>query len=157
MTRATPPFEPADPNFADRVRASFARQGLMRLLGAELSAVGAGTCEIRLPFREDLSQQHGFFHAGATAAIADSAGGYAAYALMEASDSVLSVEFKINLLAPARGEMLLARGQVIRGGRTLFVCRADVFARHAGADTLCATMQQTIMRMSGRPDLPTPG
>jgi uncharacterized protein (TIGR00369 family) len=157
METLEPHFEPADPGFAERIRASFARQGLMRLLGAELAAVGAGSCEIRLPFRDDLSQQHGFFHAGATAAIADSAGGYAAYSLMTATDSVLSVEFKINLLAPARGEMLLARGQVIRGGRTLFVCRADVFARRAGADTLCATMQQTIMRMSGRSDLPTPG
>ena len=129
----------------------------MRTLGAELAEIRAGYCEIRLPYREGLSQQHGFFHAGATAAIADSAGGYAAYSLMSATDSVLSVEFKINLLSPARGELLLARGQVLRGGRTLFVCRADVFARRGGGETLCATMQQTLVRMTGRPDLPVPG
>ncbi|MFP5286708.1 MAG: PaaI family thioesterase, partial [Thermoanaerobaculia bacterium] len=93
---------PPDPDFAARVRASFERQGFMRSLGAELIRVEPGACEIRLPFREDLGQQHGYFHAGALGAIADSAGGYAAYTLMGANDSVLSVEYKMNLLAPGR-------------------------------------------------------
>ena len=150
-------FVPEDSDFAERIRASFGRQGLMRTLGAELSDVRPGSCEIRLPYREELSQQHGFFHAGATGAIADSAGGYAAYSLMGAGDSVLSAEYKINLLAPARGDLLIARGEVLRAGRTLSVCRVDVAVRRDGVETLCATMQQTLVRLSGRPDLPRPG
>jgi uncharacterized protein (TIGR00369 family) len=151
------PFEPADPLFAERVRESFARQGLMGTLQAELADVRPGYCEIRLPFRPGLSQQHGFFHAGATSAIADSAGGYAAFSLMEAGDSVLSVEYKINLLAPARGDLLIARGEVLRAGRTLSVCRVEVNVRRGGTERLCATMQQTLMRVRDRPDLPASG
>lgn len=127
----TPPaetFAPSDPEFRERIAASFARQGLMETLGAELTRVEPGFCEIGLPFRPGLSQQHGYFHAGAIGAIADSAGGYAAYSLMGAADSVLSVEYKLNLLAPGRGERLEARGRVLRAGRTLTVCRVDVFA-----------------------------
>jgi uncharacterized protein (TIGR00369 family) len=157
MAPQPPAFVPEDPGFAERVRSSFLRQGLMRTLGAELSEVRPGYCEIRLPYREALSQQHGFFHAGATSAIADSAGGYAAYSLMGATDSVLSVEYKINLLAPARGDLLIARGEVVRAGRTLSVCRVDVAVRRDRAETLCAAMQQTLIRLSGRPDLPSPG
>ena len=116
-----PEFQPADPDYAARVRASFSRQGFMRSLGAELAVVEPGSCEIRLPFREELGQQHGFLHAGALAAIADSAGGNAAYTLMRAGDSVLTVEYKINLLAPGRGEEAIARARVVRDGRTLTV------------------------------------
>ena len=148
---------PRDPRFAARVRASFARQGLMRTLGAELTRVGAGTCEIRLPFRDGLSQQHGFFHAGATSAIADSAGGYAALSLMGPRDSVLSVEYKINLLAPAQGEVLVARALVVRAGKTLSVCRTDVVVVSGKRETLCATMQQTVFRLAGRSDAPPRG
>ena len=139
-------FRPADDHFEARVRESFARQGLMATLGARLTTVRPGFCEIRLPFREALSQQHGFFHAGATGAIADSAGGYAAYSLMKAEDAVLSVDYRLNLLAPARGEELVARGRVLRPGRTLTVCRSDVFAVRDGEETLCATMLQTCIR-----------
>ncbi len=145
-------FEPADPNYAERVRASFGRQGFMSSLGAELTVVEPGYCEIRLPFRSSLSQQHGFFHAGATAAIADSAGGYAAYTLMGARDSVLTVEYKINLLAPGQGEEVVARARVVRPGRSLTVCQVDVFAVNGGAETHCATMQQTVIRLERRPD-----
>ncbi|HTO88502.1 MAG TPA: PaaI family thioesterase [Thermoanaerobaculia bacterium] len=152
-----PRFQPADADFADRVLGSFARQGLMQTLGAHLEDVRPGFCEIRLPYRDGLSQQHGFFHAGATAAIADSAGGYAAFSLMGADDSVLSVEYKINLLSPARGDLLIARGRVVRAGKTLSVCHTDVFVRREGNETLCATMQQTVMRLRDRADLPTPG
>jgi uncharacterized protein (TIGR00369 family) len=149
-----PEFQPADPNYAARVRASFGRQGFMRSLGAELTAVEPGYCEIRLPFREELGQQHGFFHAGALAAVADSAGGYAAYTLMAAGDSVLTVEYKINLLAPGRGEEAIARARVVRAGRTLTVCQVEVFAVTNGGENLCATMQQTVMRLADRPDVP---
>lgn len=147
-----PDFDPVDPDYAERVRESFGRQGFMSSLGAELTVVEPGYCEIRLPFRASLSQQHGFFHAGATAAIADSAGGYAAYTLMGARDSVLTVEYKINLLAPGRGEEVVARARVVRPGRTLTICQVDVFAVGDGAETHCATMQQTVIRLAKRPD-----
>jgi uncharacterized protein (TIGR00369 family) len=147
-------FPTSDPDFAARVRASFARQGFMRSLGAELTAVEPGVCEIRLPFREGLGQQHGFFHAGALGAIADSAGGYAAYTLMGAGDSVLSVEYKLNLLAPSRGELAIARARVVRPGRTLTVCQVEVFVVNDEAETLCALMQQTLIRLADRPDAP---
>jgi uncharacterized protein (TIGR00369 family) len=146
--------QPADPDYASRVRASFARQGFMRSLGAELTVVQPGACEIRLPFRDDLGQQHGFFHAGATAAVADSAGGYAACTLMRPEDSVLTVEYKINLLAPGLGDEVVARARVVRSGRTLSVCQVDVFAVRDGAETHCATMQQTVMRLERRADVP---
>ena len=149
-------FPPADPGFEERVRESFARQGLMRNLKAELTQVAPGHCEIRLPFRPEVSQQHGYFHAGATGAIADSAGGYAAYTLMKAGDSVLSVEYKLNLLAPARGELLIARGRVLRAGRTLSVSLVEVFVVAGVEETLCATMLQTLVRVPPREGL-TPG
>ncbi|HYO14726.1 MAG TPA: PaaI family thioesterase [Thermoanaerobaculia bacterium] len=147
-------FQASDPDFAVRVRKSFARQGFMRSLGAELAAVEPGFCEIRLPFREDLGQQHGLFHAGTLGAIADSAGGYAAYTLMGGGDSVLSVEYKLNLLAPGRGELAIARARVVRPGRTLTVCQVEVFVVNDTAETLCALMQQTVIRMADRPDVP---
>jgi uncharacterized protein (TIGR00369 family) len=136
----------SSPDVRERVRASFARQGFMRALGAELGTVERGTCEIRLPFRESLTQQDGYFHAGAIGAIADTAGGYAAYTLMDAADNVLSVEYKLNLLAPGRGEALRARARVLRAGRTLTVCRIDVSAVREGQETLCATALQTLIR-----------
>lgn len=134
-----------DPDFETRVRASFAAQGIMRLLGAEISTLAPGHCEIRLPYRPKLSQQDGFFHAGVTSTIADSAGGYAGYTLMPAGASVLTVEFKTNLLAPADGEMLIARGSVLRPGRTLIFTRIDVDVDNSGQRTLCATYLQTLI------------
>lgn len=145
--------EKMDADAGRRVRESFLRQGLMRLLGAELAELRAGECEIRVRFREELTQQHGYFHAGVTAAIADSACGYAAYSLMAADCSVLTVEYKINLVAPADGEALIARGRVLRSGKTLKVCAADVFAVRGGGETLCATSLATIMTMFGKSDL----
>lgn len=139
----------------ERVRDSFSRQGLMHLLGAELAARRAGECEIRVPFRKELTQQHGYFHAGVTAAIADSASGYSAYSLMPADCSVLTVEYKINLIAPADCEMLIARARVLRSGKTLKVCAADVLAVKGGRQTLCATSLSTIMAMYGKSDAPT--
>ena len=124
----------------------------MKTLGAELTAVEPGACEIRLPFRKGLGQQHGYFHAGALGAIADSAGGYAAYTLMGANDSVLSVEYKMNLLAPGRGDTAVARARVVKAGRTLTVSQVEVFVERDGSETLCALMQQTLMRLADRPD-----
>ncbi|HXF46218.1 MAG TPA: PaaI family thioesterase [Burkholderiaceae bacterium] len=145
---------PPDPDFAARVRASFARQAAMGLIGAELTAVEPGRVTIELPVRDDLTQQHGFVHGGIVGMIADSAGGYSAFTLMPAASSVLTVEYKINLLAPARGERLIARGQVLKPGRTLSIVRADVYALAAGRETLVAAMQQTLMAMHGMRDEP---
>jgi uncharacterized protein (TIGR00369 family) len=147
-------FATMDPHWERRVRESFQRQGLMQHIGAELMAVRAGECEIRVRYRRELTQQHGYFHAGATSAIADTASGYAAYSLMPADYSVLTVEYKINLVAPAAGDMLIARARVLRSGKTLKICAADVFAVKDGAEILCATSLSTIMAMAGKPDSP---
>jgi uncharacterized protein (TIGR00369 family) len=147
-----PRLEAQDPEFARRVQQSFARQGLMKHLGAKMASVELGGVEIRVPFRPELTQQHDYFHAGVTGAIADSACGYAAYTLMSADSSVLTVEYKMNLLAPADGEELIARARVVRSGKTLKVCSADVFVRKGGAENHCATMLSTVMCMSGKPD-----
>ena len=145
---------PADPAFAARVRASFARQPFMATLGGLLTRVDPGEVEIELPFREELTQQHGYLHAGVVAALADTACGYAAFTLMPADAAVLSVEFKLNLLAPARGERLIARGRVLRAGRTITACAADVAAIAAGGEeSLVASMLATIMAVHGRPGL----
>jgi len=140
-------WQPSDARFAEKVRESFARQGLMRHLGAVLEAVRPGECEIGVAWREELGQQHSFFHAGVTGAIADSACGYAALSLLPAGKAVLTVEYKLNLLAPATGERLMARGRVVRAGRTLTVCSAEVFAVGNGVETLCATSLSTIMAL----------
>lgn len=147
-------FEAQDPEYARRVQESFARQGLMKHLGAELVSLQAGGAEIRVPFRRELTQQHDYFHAGVTGAIADTACGYAAYTLMPADASVLTVEYKINLLAPAKGEELIARARVVRSGKTLKICLADVFVRKGTEESHCATMLATVMCMAGKPDGP---
>jgi len=143
-------FNPPDPEFERRTRASFARQGIMELLGATMDRVEAGRIEISLPFRPQLSQQHGFFHAGVISTIADSAGGYAGFTLFPADAGVLTVEFKINLLAAADGERAIAAGEVIRSGRTLTVCRLDAWVEKGGKRTHCATGMQTLMTLVGR-------
>ena len=122
----------------------------MGLLGAALDRVEKGRVEISVPFRPQLSQQHGFFHAGVISTIADSAGGYAGFTLFPAEAGVLTVEFKINLLAAADGERALAVGEVIRSGRTLTVCRLDAWVEKGGKRTHCATGMQTLMTVVGR-------
>ena len=134
----------------EHVRDSFARQKAMALIGASLVAVEAGTSEIRLPYRADLTQQKGFVHGGIIGMIADSAAGYAAYSLMPQSASLVTVEYKMNILAPARGS-LVARGKVIKSGRTLTVARAEVYAEDG---THVASMQQTLMMLPDTPDIP---
>lgn len=147
-------FQPSDPDFAARVRASFGRQKAMVLIGAALTTVEPGRCEIELPFRDDLTQQKGFVHGGIIGMIADSACGYAAYTLMPAHASLVTVEYKINVLAPGRGEKLVARGSVIRPGRTLSITRGEVYAEADGRSILCAAMQQTLMMLPDTPDTP---
>lgn len=145
-------FEARNPAFAERVRDSFERQGAMALLGAELTRVEPGICEIRLDYRPEVSQQHGYIHGGIVGTIADSAGGYAAFTLMAADTSVLTVEYKLNLLASADGDWIIARARVVKPGRSLVVSAIDVVVNKRGRETLCATSLQTLMTMHGRPD-----
>lgn len=150
--RAHAEHVPPDPGYAARVRASFDRQSAMRLIGARLTMIAPGACTIELPYRDDLTQQHGYIHAGILSAIADSAGGYAGFTLFPADASVLTVEYKLNLLAPAAGERIVAEAAVVKAGKTLVITRGDVYAERAGARTLCAIMQQTLIVMAGKPD-----
>jgi len=138
-------YEALNPSFAREVNDSFARQSMMSLIDARLTRVEPGRVDITLPFRGDLTQQHGYLHAGIITTIADSACGYAAYSLMPPNADVLSIEFKINLLRPGKGESFVARAEVIRPGKTVTAVRADVFAVNAGNELLIATMQGTIM------------
>lgn len=139
-----------DPRFAERVRDSFARQHAMSLIGATMPVVEAGYTEIHLPYKEDITQQHGYIHGGVVGMIADSAAGYAASTLTSHETGVLTVEYKLNMLAPAHGQLLIAEGSVIRYGRTLIVTKAEVYAVNDGRKTLCAVMQQTIMALHGK-------
>lgn len=141
---------PRDPGFAERARSSFPRQKLMSTLGARLTHVAPGVCEIELPFREDLTQQHGYLHAGVVTAVVDSACGYAALTLMAPDAGVLSVEFKVNLLAPAAGELLVARARVVRSGRTLTVVSGDAFMKHGSEERHVFTMLATMIAVHDR-------
>jgi len=128
----------------ERVRASFEKQGLMRLLGAKVVEAGEGRCVIEVPFGDELTQQDRYFHGAVTGAIADTAGGYAALTLAPPDREVLTVEYKVNFLAPAWGDKLVARGEVLSGGRRLFVCRAEVEAVEGDERRTCATLLQTV-------------
>jgi len=140
-------LKPLNPSFEREVRQSFAQQSFTELIGASLTLIEPGVVEITLPYRQDLTQQNGYLHAGIVTTIADSACGYAAFSLMPEGSGVLSVEFKVNLLRPAKGENFLARAEVIKAGRTLTVVRADVFALTENKRSLVATMQGTMMRL----------
>ena len=137
-----------------RVRDSFARQGFMKKLGIEFRSISKGTCELAVAFDESMTQQHGFFHAGVTTTLADNAAGYAAYSVMPEDSTVLTTEFKMNLLAPARGPELIARAEVIKPGRTLVVVRADVFSVGDGVEAHVATMLATEMCLMNKDDGP---
>ncbi len=140
--------EQANPDVRARIRASFDRQGLMSHLGARITRIAAGRVHITLPNRPEVTQQNGYFHAGATSAIADSAGGYAAFTLFPENTDVLTVEYKINLLAPALGEYLEAVGTVLKSGRTLTVCQLEVFGVQESGRKLVANGQQTLIRVN---------
>ena len=138
-------WRPKDPAYEARVRQSFARQTHMATLGVTVAYIAPGEVHLALPYDPRFCQQNGFMHAGAIASVADSANGYAAWTLAESGTDVLAVEFKINLLAPARGEGFLACGRVLRPGRTLTVCQAEVFTTGAPERSLVATMLSTII------------
>lgn len=141
-------------DYVTRVRDSFGRQGFMASLNATLSAVDPGRVEIQVPFETVLSQQHGYFHGGVIGAVADNAGGYSTFTLLAASDSILTVEYKLNIVAPADGDTLIARGQVLRPGRTLTVSEAKVFVVRDGVERLCAVMLGTFMTLPNTSDEP---
>jgi len=142
-----PEFKISNPDYAKTVRESFDRQGLMHTLGARIVTIEPGLCVIEMAYAPGMSQQQGFFHAGAIGAIADSAAGYAAYALMPAGAEILTVEYKLNLIRPARPPTLRAEGRVVRAGRTLTVCRVDVYHVAPAGPEACALMQSTMMRV----------
>lgn len=141
---------PKDPGFRGRIQASFDKQGLMSTLGASILRIAPGSVDIVLPASSSVSQQHGFVHAGAVAAIADTAAGYAALSLMPPGAGVLTTEFKINLVAPATGERVVARGRVIKAGRTLTLAQTDVYSERNGDERLVALLTATLMTVEGR-------
>ena len=147
---SVPAFEPRTPDFAERVRDSFARQGVMATLGAALVRVAPGEVEIGLDWAPGLTQQHGFLHAGVVSTALDSACGYAGFSLMPADAGVLTIEFKINLLAPARGQRFRLVGRVLKPGRTITVTEGQAFAIDDGREKLIATMNATLMTITGR-------
>jgi uncharacterized protein (TIGR00369 family) len=144
------PFQPQDAGYAERVRASFERQGAMRTLGAQLAAIEPGRVAIELDWAPALTQQHGFLHAGMVATALDSACGYAGFTLMPVEAAVLTIEYKINLLAPAKGQRFRMVGTVVKPGRTVTVCEGHAYAIDAGREKLVATMGCTLMAVTGR-------
>ena len=145
-----PSFEPKDPQYAARGRASFDRQDAMRTIGATLASVEPGKVVIELPWAQALTQQHGFLHAGMVATGLDSACGYAGFSLMPADAAVLTVEYKINLLAPAQGQRFRMVGEVVKPGRTLTIVEGRAYALEDGREKLIATMNATLMALFGR-------
>jgi uncharacterized protein (TIGR00369 family) len=143
-------FEPKDPQYAERVRASFARQDAMKTIGATLASVESGVVVIEMPWAQALTQQHGFLHAGMVATGLDSACGYAGFSLMPADAAVLTVEYKINLLAPAQGQRFRMVGEVIKPGRTLTIVEGKAYAIEGDREKLIATMNATLMALFGR-------
>ena len=146
-------FQPQDPEFQQRVRASFARQRVMQTLNVDLVRVEPGEIELAMPYDPAFTQQHGFTHAGIITTALDSACGYAAFSLMPPDAAVLTVEFKTNLLAPARGERFLFRARVVKPGKTITVCEAQALAVTASAERLIATMTGTLMALFDRRDI----
>jgi uncharacterized protein (TIGR00369 family) len=147
-------FRPANPNYEEKVKQSFHKQAFMAFMGAQLVDVRPGFCEIHVPYRKELSQQHGYFHAGVIGTLADNSGGYAAFSLLPPDSSILTVEYKLNLLSPGNGDLLMARGHVVKSGATLTVCRPEVFVVRGGVQRLCATALMTLISLPGRPDGP---
>jgi uncharacterized protein (TIGR00369 family) len=146
-------FQPADPGFDARIRASFARQSAMATIGASVARVEPGEVEIRLPYAAHLTQQHGFLHGGIVGAALDSACGYAGSTLMPADVGVLSIEYKINFVAPAKGQSFRMVGTVVKPGRNITVVEGRAYAVDEGREKLVATMSTTLMAVSGRDDV----
>jgi uncharacterized protein (TIGR00369 family) len=145
-------FTAQDNNFETRIRESFLRQPFMDHMGASIKELKPGFCEIHVPYKKELTQQHGYFHAGVVGTLADNAAGYAAYTLMAADSSVLTVEYKLNLLAPGDGELLIVKSHVLKYGRTLTICRSDIYIQKNGTEKLCAAAQVTLIELRSTPD-----
>lgn len=145
-------YSPKDPGYKTKIQESFDRQEFMKYLNGKLIKVEPGYCEIQVAYDRRLTQQHGFFHAGVIGTIADNASGYAAFSLMEMSSSILTVEFKLNLISPADGELLIGKAEVLKYGRTLTVCRSDVYIVKDGIEKLCAASQSTLIELPNRSD-----
>lgn len=145
-------FKPKSDTYKKKVKESFERQQFMKLINAQLIDVQPGYCEIHVPFHSSLTQQHGFFHAGIISTIADNAAGYAGFSLMEENSSVLTVEFKINLMAPGDGELLIGKSSVLKNGRTLTICKSEVFIIKNGNEKLCAAAQLTLIELKNSSD-----
>jgi uncharacterized protein (TIGR00369 family) len=143
----TSEFKASNPNYERMVRESFGKQGLMTTLGARIVAIEPGFCVVEMPYAAGVSQQQGFFHGGAIGAIADTAAGYAAYSLMPAGSEILTVEYKLNLVRAAMPPTLRAEGRVLRAGKTLTVCRADIYHQGVDGPEPCALLQSTLMRV----------
>ena len=140
-------FEPKFSDFQKKVESSFQAQKFMELINAELVEVKPGFCEIHVPYQENLTQQNGFFHAGIISTVADNTAGYAGFSLMDEDASVLTVEFKLNVLSPGDGDLLIGRSAVLKNGKTLTVCRSDVFIVKNGIEKLCAAAQSTLIAL----------
>ncbi len=140
-------FKPKDKDYKSKVEESFARQKFMSFIAAELVKISPGYCEIRVPYDRNLSQQHGYFHAGIIGTLADNAAGYASFSLMEKDSSVLTVEFKLNLMSPGDGDELIAKAHVLKNGRTLTISRSEVFVVKNGEEKLCAAAQSTLIEL----------
>ncbi|MBG6129066.1 uncharacterized protein (TIGR00369 family) [Aquimarina sp. EL_43] len=145
-------FEPKSDTYKKKVKESFERQEFMKLINAQLIDVQPGYCEIHVPYHSSLTQQHGFFHAGIISTIADNAAGYAGFSLMEENSSVLTVEFKINLIAPGDGELLIGKSSVLKNGKTLTICKSEVFIIKNGVEKLCAAAQLTLIELKNSSD-----
>ena len=145
-------FEPRNPNYDSAVRDSFSRQPYMADIGARIDLIDPGVCEMSLGLRPGLTQQHGFFHGGLVAALADSAAGYACYSLFPENSTILTTEFKVNFLNPSQGARLRARGRVLKTGKTLFVCQADVYSDGDSGEKHCLTGLFTMMCLMGKSD-----
>ncbi|TMU50368.1 PaaI family thioesterase [Flagellimonas algicola] len=145
-------FEPKTTDFKKKVEQSFYRQKFMELISAKLIDIKPGFCEIQIPYDPTLTQQHDFFHAGIISTIADNAAGYAGFSLMEENSSILTVEFKLNLISPGDGELLIGRSNVLKNGRTLTICRSEVFIVKNGEEKLCAASQSTLIELKNKPD-----
>lgn len=138
-------FKPKFEGYQEKVKQSFASQKFMGFIGANLIDIEPGFCEIHIPYSEDLTQQHGYFHAGIIGTLADNAAGYAAFSLMEEKAEILTVEFKLNLMSPGKGELLIGKSNVLKHGKTLTICRSEIYIQNSNETKLCAAAQSTLM------------
>ena len=145
-------FTAQDPDYLSKVNDSFTRQKFMQLINAQLIKVEPGFCQINIPYNSNITQQHGFFHAGIVGTLADNAAGYAAFSLMVKNSSILTVEFKLNLISPADGDLLIGKSQVLKYGKTLTICRSDVFVVKNRVEKLCAASQSTLIELQNKND-----